>query len=85
MTTPANRERLGRLVIEKRQARPFGWNQKQLAEKAGINGGYLSLIESGQRSPSIKTLHKLRHALELTDREFIQWLSLLDEDPKAAA
>lgn len=83
-TTNRQRKDLGDLVVAKRTAKPFQWNQKQLAEEAGINGGYLSLIESGQRAPSIQTLHKLRRALMLSDSEFMHWLSFLD-DPKAAA
>ena len=85
MTTHEQRKQLGDLVVAKRTAAPFKWNQKQLADEAGINGGYLSLIESGQRAPSIRTLHKLRRALRLTESEFVHWLSILDEDPKAAA
>lgn len=39
--------------------------QKELAEMAGISNTYLSDIEVGRTTPSIKTLMKLAEALEV--------------------
>ena len=38
----------------------------QLAEATGLNKGYLSRIESGEKTPSIATLLKLAEALEVS-------------------
>lgn len=37
--------------------------QKQVAEKAGISVSYLSLVERGQRDPSLSTLEKIASAM----------------------
>ena len=47
-----------------RLARAFtGMQQQQLADKAGIDASYISLIEQGKRSPSVKFIHKLSKAI----------------------
>lgn len=42
-----------------------GWTQEQLAEKAGINRGYLARLETGRHDPTITTLEKLAKALRV--------------------
>jgi len=37
--------------------------QEQLAFNAGLNRGYISLLEKGQRNPKLETLQKLAKAL----------------------
>ena len=37
--------------------------QEQLAFNAGLNRGYISLLEKGQRNPKLETLQKLATAL----------------------
>lgn len=39
--------------------------QDQLAEKAGVSKPYISMIESKQRSPSVKTLKAIAEVLEV--------------------
>ena len=39
-------------------------SQKALAESAGIDPSYVSLVEAGERSPSASTLESLGGALE---------------------
>jgi transcriptional regulator with XRE-family HTH domain len=45
-----------------------GLRQFELAKKAKISKGYMSDIESGRTTPSIKTLMKLAIALEVSCR-----------------
>jgi transcriptional regulator with XRE-family HTH domain len=40
-----------------------GLSQKQLAKKARIDAGHISLIEKGKRKPTLRTLERLIHAL----------------------
>jgi transcriptional regulator with XRE-family HTH domain len=40
-----------------------GLQQQQLAEKADIDASYISLIEQGKRTPSVKFIHKLSKAI----------------------
>jgi XRE family transcriptional regulator, regulator of sulfur utilization len=42
-----------------------GWTQEQLAERAGINRGYLARLETGHHDPTITTLEKLAKALRV--------------------
>ena len=76
----SNQQRLGKRIVTKRGERK--WNQKQLAEAAGINPGYLSMIEHGNKFPSVATLHKLRDALNLDDDVFLAWLDLMKPEAK---
>ena len=43
----------------------FGLRQADLARRAGIGASHLSLIESGQRQPSMATIQKLCRALDI--------------------
>lgn len=36
-----------------------GLNQQQLAEKVGVSREYISMIESGQRNPSVNLAKKI--------------------------
>ena len=44
----------------------LGLSQEELAARADVNAGYLSLIERGQREPSLSKLHKIATATNLT-------------------
>jgi transcriptional regulator with XRE-family HTH domain len=48
-----------------------GWTQEQLAEKAGINRGYLARLETGRHDPTITTLEKLAKALKVKTAELL--------------
>lgn len=45
--------------------------QYELAKKAGISNTYLSDIEVGRTSPSLKTLDKIAKALEVDIKIFL--------------
>lgn len=49
-----------------------GLKQRQLANKAGISNTYLSDIEVGRTTPSIKTLMKIAQALDVDCTVFLK-------------
>ena len=51
-----------------------GLSQEVLAERAGIDRSYTSLLEQGKRQPSIKILFQLADALNVPVSDFIQIL-----------
>jgi transcriptional regulator with XRE-family HTH domain len=66
----------------------FGLSQRELARRAGLTNGSVSLIEQGQVNPSVGSLRRLTHALSLTLSEFFTFdLERLGDTPffKAAA
>ncbi len=52
---------LGQRIRDRRKRLSF--TQEELAEKAGIGGSYLSMIERGQRTPHVETLARIAFAL----------------------
>jgi len=61
-------------------ARAFsGLQQQQLAEKAEIDASYISLIEQGKRTPSVKFIHKLSNAIGIPPYLFT-FLAMESED-----
>ena len=48
-----------------------GLTQSRLASKAGLSASYLSLIESGKRSPSVATIKRLGEALGIPHHLFL--------------
>jgi CheY-like chemotaxis protein len=72
----------------------LGISQEQLAERAGLHRTYVSDVERGARNPSIASIEKLAHALELSisalfqragdggkSSEFVEIL-LVEDDPR---
>jgi transcriptional regulator with XRE-family HTH domain len=47
-----------------------GISQKELASKAELDPSHVSLIEKGQRKPSVGAVHKLAEALEIPEHLF---------------
>lgn len=47
-----------------------GYSQEKLAEKTGISVDYISLIECGKRTPSVKTIIKISEILEIDVYKF---------------
>ena len=56
-----------------------GLQQKELAERAGLDASYLSLIEVGKRKPSLSAIAKLSKALELPQHLFMLLASEPDD------
>ena len=55
---------LGQRIRDRRKTLSF--TQEELAEKAGIGGSYLSMIERGQRMPHLETLVRIAAALSVS-------------------
>ncbi|WP_437502324.1 helix-turn-helix domain-containing protein [Sorangium sp. So ce1099] len=55
-----------------------GISQKDLAAMAGLNGNYISLIESGSRVPSVEALDSLAKALSVP----VYLIALLGSNPE---
>jgi transcriptional regulator with XRE-family HTH domain len=81
---------LGRLVEHRRHE--LGLSRRELAERSELSYPYISQIETGDRDPSLKTMHRLAEALELPVEQLAglvspeSWLSSpsLDAMPAAA-
>jgi transcriptional regulator with XRE-family HTH domain len=48
------------------------WSQTELALRADVDRSYLSLIELGKNSPSVRLLFKLCDALDVAPSEFMK-------------
>lgn len=48
----------------------FGLSQRELAKRAGVTNGMISLIEQGRVSPSVGSLQKILSAFPMTMAEF---------------
>jgi transcriptional regulator with XRE-family HTH domain len=51
--------------VVRRSRETNGWSQEVLAERAGLNRSYLGEIERGSAVPSLMTIAKIAHALEV--------------------
>jgi transcriptional regulator with XRE-family HTH domain len=61
---------VGRVVARFRAER--GTTQEKLAEAAGLDVGYISLIERGHRMPTVDTIFRLCHGLDASPSELIR-------------
>jgi len=66
------KETFGLLLQKRRKEKKF--SQQFLADKAGLDRTYISLIERGARSPTLTTVYKLSIALECDASELIKGL-----------
>ena len=73
----ANAVKLGERLRALRRERNL--RQKELADRAGVNRSYLSLIENGKSSPTVDILGKLARALG------VKITSLMQDDGDRAA
>jgi transcriptional regulator with XRE-family HTH domain len=55
-----------------RELREKGWNQDEFAERAGLNRIHLYRVETGQQSPTIRTLSIIATALDLRIRDLVE-------------
>lgn len=49
-----------------------GWNQAELAKRAGVSFGYLARLETCRHDPQVNTLAKLAKALKVTLAELVE-------------
>ena len=47
------------------------YTQRAVAEMAGLNPNYYAKVERGDGMPSLKTIHKLAKALEVTATDIV--------------
>lgn len=57
------------------------WSQSKLAERAGLNRSYLSMVENGRRNISLDNLVSLALALRV---EPVVLLTMVDSEPASA-
>lgn len=62
-------QQFGLTIRKLRQRRR--WSQETLAERTQLNRNFLSLIERGQRSPTLNTIARLAKGLELPIADLI--------------
>lgn len=62
--TLENQYEVIKTIIKQRLKR--GWSQTQLAEAIGSRQPVISKLERGDGNPSLKTLHKIAEALDLS-------------------
>lgn len=58
-----------------------GLKQKEIAERLGVTSNYISLVESGNREPSVSLLKRLARVLGVPVGLFFLW----EEDDLAAS
>jgi transcriptional regulator with XRE-family HTH domain len=63
----------------------FGLSQRELAKRAGVTNSNISMIEQGQVSPSIQSLHKILDAFPMTLAEFFSCNLIPDQTPVVRA
>ncbi|MBD2298487.1 helix-turn-helix domain-containing protein [Nostoc sp. FACHB-190] len=49
-----------------------GWSQEYLAEVTGLHRTYISQLERGLKSPSVRVLSHITKALDIKMSEFLQ-------------
>jgi transcriptional regulator with XRE-family HTH domain len=59
------------LEIQRRRTEK-GWSQEYLAEITGLHRTYISQLERGLKSPSVRVLSLIANALGVTMSEFLQ-------------
>ncbi len=59
----------GRALRSRRLA--MGLSQEQLGLESGVQRNFISLIETGQNQPTIGTIFKLAHALEIKPSKLV--------------
>ncbi|MCL1466147.1 helix-turn-helix domain-containing protein [Argonema galeatum] len=59
------------LEIQRRRTEK-GWSQEYLAEISGLHRTYISQLERGLKSPSVRVLSHITTALGVTMSEFLQ-------------
>jgi transcriptional regulator with XRE-family HTH domain len=72
MSSGNDTRRLGKILREVR--REAGLSQEELADRAGIHPTYVSQIERGLKSPTMRMLARLAKALGTTPGKIIRLL-----------
>ncbi len=79
---PSNLDRILGQEIQRRRIEK-GWSQEYLAEVTGLHRTYISQLERGLKSPSVRVLNHITKALGLKMSDFLQAVEeLLNADGK---
>lgn len=62
--------RIGDILREKREK--LGMSQEEVAERAGVDRTYVSILERGLKSPTLETLEKICEALSTLPERVIE-------------
>ena len=62
--------KFGRVLRDKRRER--GLSQEKLGFESGYHRTYISLLERGQKSPTLRTIFRLASSLRIAPAELIQ-------------
>jgi len=68
-------ESLGEILRQLRKER--GLSQEELALESGYHRTYISLLERGQKNPSLRTIFELAKALEVAPSEIVERVQIL--------
>ena len=66
--------------VLRRLRKHSGMSQEQIGFEAGLERNFISMLELGQRQPTITTIEKLAIALQISASEFI---ALVEAESKA--
>ncbi|MFB2833452.1 helix-turn-helix domain-containing protein [Floridanema evergladense] len=79
---PSNLDRILGLEIQRRRTEK-GWSQEYLAEVTGLHRTYISQLERGLKSPSVRVINHITNALGLTMSDFFRAVEeVLDAERK---
>jgi transcriptional regulator with XRE-family HTH domain len=67
----SNLDKILGLELQRRRTEK-GWSQEYLAEFTGLHRTYISQLERGLKSPSVRVLSHITNALGLTMSNFLQ-------------
>lgn len=69
MSKPTNTQRFAQALRELREQQ--GLSQEELADRAGLHRTYISQVERGLKSPSLRTLERIAAALNMSASSLI--------------
>jgi transcriptional regulator with XRE-family HTH domain len=79
---PSNLDRILGLEIQRHRTEN-GWSQEYLAEVTGLHRTYISQLERGLKSPSVRVINHITNALGLTMSDFFRAVEeVLDAERK---
>jgi transcriptional regulator with XRE-family HTH domain len=67
---PSKLDQMLGIEIQRRRTEK-GWSQEYLAEMTGLHRTYISQLERGLKSPSVRVLSHITNALSITMSEFL--------------
>lgn len=69
-TTPSLEHEIGRILRRLRESK--GWTQEELADRCSIHRTYVSQLERGLKSPTVRLLWTLSDCLSIKPHEYLR-------------